>query len=194
MIPLSKIASHETQAFGRLLEQYKESANLKAILSVYCDQVQDLEDAIYSMMTERALNEATGVQLDRLGEIVGISRYGRADEVYRVFLAFQIGVNVSNGTLNTILQLFQLITGATELMVESEGHGSVSISYSPGLDPDLEEFIFEAMAHVVAAGVRISGFVTTAGPDSFAFDGGTGLGFSGVYDPTVGGEFAGIVV
>lgn len=167
---VDQITNHFDQAIARLLTQYAEAQNIQNLISVYTTQIQELENIIYDMFLNRMIDTAVGQQLDNLGEIVGQPRLGFDDETYRVLLKFRIGVNVSQGTIEEVIQLFTLISGASEVHVIDEGGGSISIQYNEPLPAELEEFIFDNMDQVVAAGVRIDTFVEYS-DDSFELGG-----------------------
>ena len=99
------------QGLDRLIWQYRDSPNVRALIVSALSEFDDIGSAIVGLRTRLDIDVATGAQLDGIGEIVGVLR--------------------------------------------------------PSSTPVLADEIFE-------------------------FDGGTGLGFSGVDDPTVGGKFIGV--
>lgn len=66
---------HATEARSRVATQYTESAKFLAALSKLAAQVQDLEDALLSVQQITDIDTAAGVNLDVIGDIVGVSRY-----------------------------------------------------------------------------------------------------------------------
>jgi len=61
-------------ALSRLGVQFSEAENLKNYISALLEEGQNLEDVFQNVLTYRNLSEASGVQLDILGELVGQSR------------------------------------------------------------------------------------------------------------------------
>lgn len=110
MIPLIK--DHEQQAYGRLLEQFKDKPNVMALLKGWMKGVQTTEDSLFDLLNNRSIQTAIGVQLDNIGKLVGAKRKGRSDESYREFIQLQILINNSEGTPNDILEILSLITNA----------------------------------------------------------------------------------
>ena len=55
---------------------------MEAHLSSYIRQVQEIEDAIYHVLTLRWVETATGAQLDVLAHFVGVERLGLLDDLY----------------------------------------------------------------------------------------------------------------
>jgi hypothetical protein len=105
-----KIDNHILEAQGRLVEQYKESNNFKTIIKAIVKPLQILEDEGYKVYSERWIDDAYGKQLDGLGSIVGELRLGRSDVIYREAIITRIGINISGGEpesiINTVRQLF----------------------------------------------------------------------------------------
>lgn len=62
------------KGIGRLAYQFTNSPNLKAFLEAFLQQFQDLDVSRLQLLNERYLETAIGVQLDGIGEIVGIDR------------------------------------------------------------------------------------------------------------------------
>jgi hypothetical protein len=109
---LTQTTDHTTEALANLLEQFKNSPKLAALLTSYVDQIQDLEDAIYGLLQGRWLDYAEGDQLDGLGSIVGENREGRTDSDYRLAIRVRILINLCEGTPEQIIEIFELLTGA----------------------------------------------------------------------------------
>ncbi|NIQ92439.1 MAG: hypothetical protein GWN93_27040 [Deltaproteobacteria bacterium] len=109
-----KITDHEAQALGRLITQFKESTKLKGVISSFVSGQQDLEDVFCDVDVSRQLDVATGQQLDNIGEIVGRARGGLSDEKYRLQLYGQIGINVSKGTPEDLISIFNILTGFSQ--------------------------------------------------------------------------------
>jgi hypothetical protein len=60
------------ESLNRLAYQFKGSANLRGILTELYEQHEELRTDSGKLLTERTLDNAKGVQLDGIGEIVGI--------------------------------------------------------------------------------------------------------------------------
>lgn len=66
---------HTDEARKRVITQYTESTKFLAALSKLANQCQDLEDALLSVQQVTDIDTAAGVNLDVIGDIVGVSRY-----------------------------------------------------------------------------------------------------------------------
>lgn len=98
---------HVNTGLARLTEQYKDKPRMKGLLQSYLNQIQDLEDAAWSVMWGYNIYKAVGVQLDTLGAIVGEARQGLTDTEYRAMLFVRILINLCNSTVPEILTIFE---------------------------------------------------------------------------------------
>lgn len=126
-----KITNHVQAALARFIQQYKNIpaqytlplnytggsiavSALFAILAALVDQIQDLENVIFSLDAGRQLfngtsSPAIGAQLDGLGEIIGIRRNGLDDVEYLVFLIGTIAENNSDTTISSVENIVALL-------------------------------------------------------------------------------------
>ena len=80
-----------------LLTGDNQQPNIQALLTSYLTPAQELETEIYNVYESRIIANATGAQLDILGNIVGAQRGNLDDVDYRVAIHIQIAVNKSEG-------------------------------------------------------------------------------------------------
>lgn len=66
-------------ALSRLAFQFRDSANLKALLTAIATDFNDEDTAFGQLLADRYIETATGVQLDYIGEIVGLERPSDVD-------------------------------------------------------------------------------------------------------------------
>ena len=64
----------KAQGLGRLASQYSDRPNILAYIEALLDAYQELEDVFQFMALQTDIDVAEGVNLDIIGEIVGISR------------------------------------------------------------------------------------------------------------------------
>lgn len=74
-----------SQALGRLLNQYSDSERIRDLLTDIFARLEDSNDILDDLLTKRDLNTATGVWLDILGDIVGVSRPYKALSADNIF-------------------------------------------------------------------------------------------------------------
>ncbi len=199
---LTETTTHVNEALARLLEQFKGKPRIEALLDLYVDQVQEIEVALYDVITETVLSTAIGTQLDNLGAVVNAERQGLSDADYRTVIRARIRVNLSSGTAADLIAITALLIPSTatielieyfpaELKIYVAGEGL------QGTDP----FIVAAyLGEGRAAGVRlVFEYIENDATDSFTMsDEGdyptlstaTGYGSTLTGD---GGEYAGAV-
>lgn len=107
-----------------LLEQFKGKENFEKFIEILTTEFQTLENVFKDIEDLTWLYTAEGIQLDRLGGIIGYERGGRNDEEYRNFLIFGIMLNRSFGqpeilitaliifTVSTFVQLYEIFPAA----------------------------------------------------------------------------------
>jgi hypothetical protein len=106
---LQRITDHVAAAVGRLIEQYRDKANVVALVSIFAARAQVLEDALWDLYLLRWVGSATGAALDNLGAIVGQPRQSADDEVYRLYVQARIRLNRSSGTTEDLLAVLGLV-------------------------------------------------------------------------------------
>lgn len=84
--------------------------DLELLLKSYVAQVQALNDAATELLPKVSIDGAAGVQLDGLGQIIGLERQGLSDEAYRSALKGWIQVNRSGGTIDQLNAIVRLLT------------------------------------------------------------------------------------
>lgn len=101
--PLSHNTEHILQGRARVIAQYVGKPRLDAMLCIYLDQVQLLEDALWQLATLRTIETGEGVQLDGIGDIVGQERQGLSDDDYKPLLRARVKANNSEGTAPDVI-------------------------------------------------------------------------------------------
>src|SRR3954469_1915667 len=110
-MPLEHSTDHVARAPARALQQYKD-AKAPGVVDVVGDlasEVQALEDALFGIVDETSLANAVGVNLDRLGAIVGEPRAGESDSPYWIRIAAKILVNRSTGSIDDLVRIFRAL-------------------------------------------------------------------------------------
>jgi len=96
-----------------LLEQFRNKEAFNLFVEVLTEQYQELESVFKQIEDLTWLYTSTGVQLDRLGDIIGYRRGSRDDEEYRDFLNFGILLNRSAGEPEFLILGLIKLTRAT---------------------------------------------------------------------------------
>ncbi len=190
----NRITDHIDAARRRLLQQYKHSPRLLALIGIlFGAQVQDLEDAAWQLYGRLDIDTVEGTQLDRIGAVVGLSRSGWSDDLYRLLLKARIGKNVSHGTLEDVISVWRLIARADKVQVVETYPAQIDLYSDTPIDGELAAFVRELMQDVVAAGVRVDFLaIIFSSTNAFGFDPDDPdvNGFGDYNDAEVGGELA----
>lgn len=142
--------SHLERALSRLpYRQDKE--NMRKLLSIYVSELDNIEDILMSLANLTDVETVTGIWLDYLGKIIGVSRNGRNDEEYREALLLQISINNADGTPDIILDILNRYTGANTLYAENE-LAFFSILFTGGGNY-LDRRVFNLIERIKPAGV-----------------------------------------
>ncbi len=109
-----------------LLEQFRNRKNITAICDAIDRQTKDLADALTAIAFETDIDSAVGAQLDRIGNIVGLTRSEAGvlcgqtgyfdivdDELYRKYLKYKAFRNSSDCTYQLIITAMRAILGTT---------------------------------------------------------------------------------
>ncbi len=195
MSNVSQITDHVDQALDRLVYQFKDKTLISGLITSFVEQNQTLENVFDELFTNRILENAMGQQLDNLGTIVGQERNGENDDDYRIALQAKIGENNSKGTPESLIAVFNLLTGSTFSQVLPAYPAEVGIFANVDLSDLDTAAIFEVCQRVIPGGVRLYGIgsynVDDSGTAAFGFEGdANAAGFGDANDSTVGGAFA----
>lgn len=104
--------NHSEKAVNRITDDLKKE-NFEKFVTVYTEEIQELEDALIILANQKDIETVTGVWLDFLGKLIGEPRGGRNDEDYRASLKLKIAANTSDGTPDLIMSLARQYTNST---------------------------------------------------------------------------------
>lgn len=200
---ITPITDHVQRAIDRLPQQYTDApksyslpafspdpiSGWEGVIYSFVQNCQTLEDTMNSMLSSRSLTTATGVNLDRLGEIVGATRNGLSDADYLTRIYIQIGKNNSDGTAFDIISIWQLVITAGIIQFSEIWPAKFQL-YLQSPDPSTDyDLIREATEAAKAAGVGFLKITVSSYLPVFVFDSDpdpNGLGFS-----VIGGDEGG---
>lgn len=153
---ITKNESVASDTTDHLITQYYHSSNLKSVLETIGDEVQVIENISHSMYINRMLEDAIGIQLDRLGGIVGRVRDGLSDSDYRIRIKAKIAENNSEGTRPEILALCRLLL-PDSIPVIQESIASYIITFvSDSIYSGNWSDIQEALTNATVSGVGVT--------------------------------------
>lgn len=178
---------HVARGLSTLPSQFYDSPILRELVTIYLEELQEIEDCIEDILLQMNVDEAVGVQLDRLGEHLGRRREGLDDTEYRKILKVQKILNAGEGQYKTVLQLWRTVLESTAATVDEEFPAGVALFSDVGT-PTLPQIntLIQALPVTVTAS-----FTSTIDADpAFCFEGGDGEGFGSTEDST-GGKMIG---
>jgi len=185
------ITTHISDAEERLLQQFKEKPNFKALLDAFHAQIQELENTFNDLYVQRVINAASGKVLDDMGTIVGQSRIGFDDTRYRSLLLAKVGENTSQADPEKVIQVVKLLAVANLAQIQEWYPAGYGLYFSNTIPPNLINFFYERLDRVDPAGVRLEALISFHETDAFAFAGpaGSGEGFGDSNNLSLGGQF-----
>lgn len=152
MSEIGKQFSHKTIAVDLLPGQFENSPELIKLVEAFVGEneaIQELEDVLWVLYSQRWLWFATGAALDGLGDILNEPRASDDDEEYRDQLYLKVLINVSEGEPERLIEAVLQVTGASEVHLLDKRHATV-VLYAHELEKTL--FIYR-VPDVTAGGV-----------------------------------------
>ena len=114
--PSGHITNVTERTLNLLIEQFRvDRPFINAFISSVADACQEIEDVLFDLIRFRSIEQATGVQLDEIGSIVGISRTNPNDDIYRSDIYFQIDLNRSSGEPEILISSLQRVLKAAKV-------------------------------------------------------------------------------
>jgi hypothetical protein len=199
-VSLAHITDHAAQQLARIDSSLLTGAKRVAVYAALSKQVQAIEDALWDLLTLRAIDLASGAQLDNLGRIVGESRLGHDDPTYLLFIKARIRRNRSSGNPEELYGIFKpLLDPAAKLNLV--GYWPAAFEFRIGnVDLTATVAVFRGILSSCTAGGVGSTLTYQTVDDAHAFtlgdaNGGSvpGLGLGDTGDPSAGGALAGAV-
>jgi len=107
------ISNHDERTINLLIEQFRvDRPNINKFINSVAASCQEIENVLSDLLQYRSIAYATGIQLDRIGAIAGVSRTSLDDEIYRSDIYFQVYLNRSSGEPETLISALQRVTNA----------------------------------------------------------------------------------
>lgn len=183
------ISDHIARAKERLIEQYKGKPKVEGVVEAVVTPLQEIEDVLEQLQVERWIDTAEGVQLDKIGRIVGAEReIGQNDDDFRLVVKAQIIMNLNQGTPEEIIAAAKFFIGATFIWYLEVYPAAVDIFSTTVIPEPHREKIRAQLKKFLPAGVSLDSFGQFDETNPFIFSGGSGFG--DVNDPDVGGLLA----
>lgn len=150
---------HLQAALNRLAAFLRDGAgNVKPNVTKYLSTIintqhQSLEDALIQVGFYRLLDQAFGVQLDNIGEIVQQPRSGQSDAVYLTYLKAKIRVNRSSGSIPDLIGIVSLVN-ASPIVITEHYPAGFNLELDGQIDQDTANALGAFIHTAKSAGVR----------------------------------------
>jgi len=141
------------------------------LLQTYLVQIQELEDAAWSVYIGTMLPAAVGDALDMLGALVGQPRGGRDDATYKLWITARARLATSSGRPQDLIAVVRAVLPLTVTITLIEYFpGDVSLDLSGIVDAQTALQIADMLQEAKAAGVRIDMlYSSSAAGENFSF-------------------------
>lgn len=173
---MTAITNHVERALNLLVSQFKETNsgqarnNIQKLIKCLVEQVQEIDNVNQQLLNQRSLNTALGVQLDKLGEILGLERQdGESDEDYRERLKFQAFINNSDGTPEKVINILKVITNATKVRYHELHPAAFQLTTDGSSFPNPVSQLIDLISSSSPAGVQYVPITATYGVFPFVF-------------------------
>lgn len=162
--------NHEDEAKSFLKPQFNQSDNLKSLLAAFVQEVQEADTAVVDLVRSRLLGHASGDALDQYGKVVGVKRGSLEEAEYRTFIRAKIKANISEGTIDEVIDIFRRITGDDDVVYWEHYPAGfhLDVERSSRLSDELRSKIVDIMDQAIPAGVSRTYSESTS--ESFRFD------------------------
>jgi len=167
-------------------EQFKDKKLVSVLTSAFDKQLKELYDVFLSLQTDLALDNAVGEQLDRAGDIVGLTRAEAGllcgdeiffdiidDDRYRQYLKYKAYKNSNNCTYYDLISQLQTVWGVNEIQYEEDDDypatiivtaslltpegGGANISFVPSVHPAGVGFLYRyRLKYVIQVGKHLA--------------------------------------
>ncbi len=192
-----ELINHESESFDNTLVQFKEPGSVFDLIKCFMEPLQDIENYLNKINSWWWLDRVEGIYLDVVGKVVGETRQGRSDLMYRTGIQVRIGINRSYGQPEVAIALVAALTNATNVQYQPVYPANATF-FTDGFS--IVTNLSEQLLSVTPLGVGAAVIYSTGGGVPFVFDADDpGLGFDGIINAGTfeqadeGGEFAGVI-
>jgi hypothetical protein len=147
---------HGAEAISHLIEFFRNGPRNQALLAAVGVQLQEVEDALWQLYTERNIETAIGAQLDILGRIVGELRGDRADEDYRAAIRVRILVNSSDGKAEQLIAIVLGMLPDADITLTESYPAAIRVEVTALFGAVTVETVGAMLQQAKPAGVRLT--------------------------------------
>lgn len=173
------ITDHEAQMLDALFPEWREGLDVRRLIGVLAEKIQEAEDVYNDLITLRLLDTATGDSLDQYGDLVNFVRGNLTDDEYRLILRGKILANRSGHLASQIGNIaaifFDSPTYGAHYIHNQPAGFQIQVSPESSLSEELITRAFEVLETSAPAGVKLTSIDTVDPVDAFTLDIGPGL-------------------
>ena len=176
---MDRFGNYFQKLYDDLLQQFKEKPNLIVFQKAMARQLNEVYAFFYALQTMRWLQDAEGVQLDGIGNIVDLSRTDALiwantagltvpmdDGHYHLFLWFKIFLNTSEGTYADIVRVLKMFWPYTPIYYSEEIDKPATMFFTtPSMPYNADLRVLQIVTRVKAAGVALHFIIPTIEED-----------------------------
>jgi hypothetical protein len=170
-----------TKFVDRLTDTYNKNpeSNVYKLMSIAANLIQGNEDTLNRIGDWRDVDQAEGKALDMLGQNVRQNRGQAPDEVYRILIKSKIKRNLSNGSINTLIDFLSFILQVPKTSIKVNELWAVGQPADLKIDVPLDSINGTGLSRKQFG--TLVNLVTVAGVNAEVLFEGT-FSFSSVYD------------
>lgn len=132
--------------------------NTEKFVATLATPFQSLELVLQQLLVERSIDTAIGAQLDIIGKIVGQPRNGLDDDTYRRYCRARIAANKSDGTVENLITVTDLVIYDDDGYYEIKTQGIATVVVKINniiLTEELAGIVIGFLKETVSGGVRV---------------------------------------
>ncbi len=157
------------QMLDALLPRWRQDPTMRGIMEALAEELQEVEDVITALIFDRAISSASGVLLDRYGDLVNLEREARSDDEYRLAIQAKILANqeghLAKNVGNVAAIFFDSTTAGARYYTLPHAHFQVSVTPDSVLSAEHIAQGLKILQEMVPAGVKLAGVIeTTSNP------------------------------
>lgn len=147
---------------ARLPQQFQNKERIAALIEAFAVEIDQLREVFADIIASRDIDTAIGAQLDGIGDIVcltraeAVAKYGieMTDDIYRLFLKYQMLRNTNQCTLSDLYTACKLLYGAQVISYrEDKSPATFRLSIGAELSSQTIDLLNSAGAAIKPAGV-----------------------------------------
>lgn len=146
--PSGEVLDHATQAQSQLIYFFRGKERLMDWLAAMAIPVQDAEELAWALYVMDS-DDLSGIWLDYQGALLGEARKDRTDAQYRPILKAIVKANNSDGLIEQLYEILDLISSAADKAITERYPASLLVELSDlngARDVDIKALLLRAKA------------------------------------------------